>query len=79
MITANLKSINNQKYQKIKLHGTLATTELKKQSNRTTRMVKQLTDRNLGEAGGWPVQVYPAGAGYGKVAGCVGGAKLRGN
>ena len=42
-------------------------------------MVKQLTDRNLGEAGGWPVQVYPAGAGYGKVAGCVGGAKLRGN
>ena len=28
--TTNLKSINNQKHQKIKLHGTLTTKELKK-------------------------------------------------
>ena len=33
-ITANLKSINNQKYHKIKLHGVLTTRELKKQLNR---------------------------------------------
>ena len=36
-ITANLKSINNQKYHKIKLHGVLTTKELKKQLNRKTR------------------------------------------
>ena len=29
-ITTNLKSINNQKCQKVKLHGTLTTKELKK-------------------------------------------------
>ena len=40
-ITTNLKSINNQKCQKIKLHGTLTTMELKKQSNRTSRPVRQ--------------------------------------
>ena len=48
-ITTNLKSINNQKGQKIKLHGTLTTTELKKQSNRTTRPVRWLTERTPSE------------------------------
>ena len=54
----NLKSINNQKCQKIKLHGSLTTKELKKQSNRTTRPVRTcsktarvgLAERNLREA-----------------------------
>ena len=46
----NLKSINNQKDQKIKLHGTPTTTELKKQSNRTARPVRQWTERNHSEA-----------------------------
>ena len=40
-ITINLESINNQKFQKIKLHGTLITQELKKQSTRPTRAVRQ--------------------------------------
>ena len=44
-ITTNLKSINNQKHQKIKLHGTLTTKELKKQSTRTTRPVRQWMER----------------------------------
>ena len=35
-ITTNLKSMNNQKCQKIKLHGIPTTKESKKQSNRTT-------------------------------------------
>ena len=39
-ITTNLKSINNQKCQKIKLHGTPTTKELKKKSARTTRPVR---------------------------------------
>ena len=39
--TANLKRINNRKCPKIKLHGTLTTKELKKQSTRTTRLVPQ--------------------------------------
>ena len=42
-ITTNLKSINNQKCQKIKLHGTLTTKELKKKSTRTTRPVRRQT------------------------------------
>ena len=33
-ITTNLKTVNNQKCQKIKLHGTLTTKELKKHSSR---------------------------------------------
>ena len=33
-ITTNLKTINNQKCQRIKLHGTLTTKELKKHSPR---------------------------------------------
>ena len=33
-ITTNLKTINNQKCQKIKLHGTLTTKELRKHSSR---------------------------------------------
>ena len=33
-ITTNLKTINNQKCQKIKLHGTLTTKELKKHSSK---------------------------------------------
>ena len=39
-ITTNLKSINNHKSQKIKLHGPLTTKELKKKSARTTRLVR---------------------------------------
>ena len=41
MITTNLKSINNQKRQKIKLHGTLITKEIKKKSTRRKRPVCQ--------------------------------------
>ena len=44
-ITTNLKSINNQKCQKIKLHGTLTTKELKKKSTRTTKPVRWQTGR----------------------------------
>ena len=40
-ITTNLKSINNQKCQKIKLHRTPITKELKKWSTRATRTVRQ--------------------------------------
>ena len=39
-ITTNLKSINNQKCQKMKLHGTPTTKELKKKSTRTPRLVR---------------------------------------
>ena len=49
-ITTNLKSINNQKCQRIKLHGTLTTIELKKWSNRTTRPVRRWMERNQGKA-----------------------------
>ena len=42
-VTTNLKSINNQKHQKIKLQGTLTIKELKKKSTRTTRLVGQTT------------------------------------
>ena len=48
-IKTNLKSINNQKCQKIKLHGTPITTALKKQSTRTTRLVRHWMERNCGE------------------------------
>ena len=44
-ITTNLKSINNQKCQKIKLHGTMTTTELKKISTRKTRPLRWQTTR----------------------------------
>ena len=39
-VTTNLKSVNNQKCQEIKLHGTSTTKELKKKSTRTTRLVR---------------------------------------
>ena len=39
-ITTNLKTINHQKCQKIKLHGTPTAKELKKQSTRPTRLVE---------------------------------------
>ena len=52
-ITTNLKSINNQK---IKLHGIPTTMELKKQSNRTTRLVRWWTERNM-------VRLWAVGAG----------------
>ena len=42
-ITTNLKSINNQQYQKSKLHGTPTTKELKKISTRTTSQVRRWT------------------------------------
>ena len=49
-VTTNLTSINNQKFQKIKLHGTLTTKELKKQSTRTTRPVRWQMERTHGKA-----------------------------
>ena len=58
-ITTNLKTINNQKCQKIKLHGTLTTNKLKKKSTRTTRLVRwtvQADSENPGKAAegrGW--------------------------
>ena len=73
-ITTNLKSINNQKCQKIKLHGTLTTMELKKQSDRTTRWVRHQMERKHSE-----VVDCTCGAGCSKGAGCTGGADLRGN
>ena len=39
-LAANLKTINKQKYQRIKLHGTLITKELKKHSSRPVGGVK---------------------------------------
>ena len=42
-ITTNLKSINDPKHQKIKLHGTPTTKELKKKLTRTTRLVRRPT------------------------------------
>ena len=39
-ITTNLKSINNQKCQKIKLHGTLTTKELRKKSSKNNQTGK---------------------------------------
>ena len=50
-ITTNLKSINNQKCKKIKLHGTPTTKELKKQSTRPTRPVRW-ADRDSGQGSG---------------------------
>ena len=73
-ITATLKSINNQKYEKIKLHGILTTTELKKQSNRTTRPVRPWTERNCCE-----VADCVSRAGCGEGTGCTGRADLRRN
>ena len=70
-ITTNLKSINNQKCQNIKLHGTPTTMELKKQSNRTTRPVRQWMERNLGK-----VADSAGRAGCSKETGCTGGPDL---
>ena len=67
MITTNLKSINNQKCQKIKLHGTLTTKELKKKSTRTTRLVR--TQGEVVDHVGRPTE-----RNLGKVMDCVGGA-----
>ena len=50
-ITANLKSTNNQKCQKIKQYGTLTTKELKKQF-RTTRLVRREDRENPLRGGG---------------------------
>ena len=76
-ITTNLKSINNQKCQKIKLHGTLTTKELKKKSTRTTRPVRWYTsqadsENPLGHGGPW-------GQGWLlSSVGCSGGADFKG-
>ena len=72
--TTNLKSINNQKCQKIKLHGTLTTTELKKQSNRITRLVRWQMERNRGKAAD-----RTGRAGHSKVVGCTGVADIMEN
>ena len=50
-IRTNLKSINNQKHQKINWHGTPTIKELKKKSTRTIRLVRthgKAADRALG-------------------------------
>ena len=39
-ITTNIRSINKQKCQKIKLHGASTTEKLKKQTNITTRSIR---------------------------------------
>ena len=51
-ITTNLKTINKQKCQKIKLHGTLTTKELKKHSSRPVGGVEtgSWAERMLGKA-----------------------------
>ena len=51
-ITTNLKSINNQKCQKIKLHRTPITKELKKWSTRATRTVRQAYGENWRQGSG---------------------------
>ena len=77
-ITSNLKSINNQKCQKIKLHGTAPTKELKKQSTRPTRPVRQVDRENLWQ--GRPnVWAGPAERNHCEVADCVGRAGWKGN
>ena len=49
-ITTNLKSINNQKCQKIKLHGTPTTKEWKKESTRPTKLVRWVDGENPQES-----------------------------
>ena len=51
-ITINLKTINNQKCQKIKLHGTPTTKELKKHSPRPVGG-SETGDRQLSGEGSW--------------------------
>ena len=51
-ITTNLKSINKQKHQKIKLHGTATTQELKTQSTRPPRPVRWVDRENPQQGGG---------------------------
>ena len=76
-ITTNLKSINNQMCQKIKLYGILTTKELKKKSSRTTRPARWKTMRADSEKRRcWD---RPLGPGWlPSSAGCLGGADLRG-
>ena len=62
-ITTNLKSINNQKCQKIKLHGTPTTKKLKKKSTRTTRPVRT---HGVGGAACSKVVDHEGGAGGGE-------------
>ena len=76
-ITTNVKSINNQNFQKIKLHGTLTTKELKKKSTRTTRPLRRWTlradsEKLLVHGGLWGWGWLP------RSVGCAGGADLRG-
>ena len=67
-ITTNLKSINNQKFQKIKLHGTPTTKELKKKINQNNQTGKADL---VGTA-------RREGAGCRALQSCEGGADLRG-
>ena len=76
-ITTNLKSINNQNHQKIKLHGTPTTKELKKKSTRTTRLVRRRTTQTNSEkllkgSGPWGWGWLPSSVD------CEGEADLRG-
>ena len=73
-MTTNLKSMNNQKLQKSKLHGILTTKELKKKSARTTRPVRRTAGADSEKRGkaaegrGW----LPSSVG------CTGWTDLRG-
>ena len=72
-ITTNLKSINNQKWQKIKLHGILTTKELKKKLNHNNQ-----TSKNLWQGCGpcrqaWLKSKLRLRAGCGLRQGCHGG------
>ena len=66
-ITTNVKLINNQKHQKIKLHGTPTTKELKKKINENNLTYK------VADSVGWLRKT-----GLLSLAGCAEGANLRG-
>ena len=51
-MTTNLKSINNQKCQKIKLHGTPTTQKLKEAVNQTNQTSKTVDGENPWQGGG---------------------------
>ena len=62
-ITTNLKSIHNQKHQKIKLHGTPMTKELKKKLIRINRPVRQQSLQANSENCWWTGWAGPGASG----------------
>ena len=67
--------------QKIKMHGTLTTIELRKQSNRTTRLVRWWMERNHSEVAGCTGRTYLRGNGDSELSvdygGCHGGRNFQ--